>query len=60
VINHLSHDLGLGLRDHNGVFVPYFAADGAITMDPLWRGEECVVQGNHILAMFRAPLTALI
>ncbi|KAG1842335.1 GMC oxidoreductase-domain-containing protein [Suillus subluteus] len=32
--------------DHNGIFVPYFAADGAITMDPLWRGKESVVQEN--------------
>ncbi|KAG2028709.1 GMC oxidoreductase-domain-containing protein, partial [Suillus americanus] len=35
-----------GLRDHNGIFVPYFAAEGAITMDPLWRGKESVVQEN--------------
>ncbi|KAG1832895.1 hypothetical protein DFJ58DRAFT_719476 [Suillus subalutaceus] len=33
-------------RDHNIVFLPYFCADGAITMDPLWRGEESVVQEN--------------
>ncbi|KAG1859704.1 hypothetical protein F4604DRAFT_2037091 [Suillus subluteus] len=33
-----------GLKDHNAVFVPYFAADGAITMDPLWRGKESAVQ----------------
>ncbi|KAG0694895.1 GMC oxidoreductase-domain-containing protein [Suillus ampliporus] len=35
-----------GLSDHNGAFVPYFAADEAVTMDPLWRGEEIVVQEN--------------
>ncbi|KAG2035609.1 alcohol oxidase-like protein [Suillus americanus] len=35
-----------GLRDHNGVFVPYYAADEAITMDSLWRGNESVVQEN--------------
>ncbi|KAG1725806.1 GMC oxidoreductase-domain-containing protein [Suillus paluster] len=35
-----------GLSDHNGAFVPYFAADEVVTMDPLWRGEESVVQDN--------------
>ncbi|KAG1884896.1 GMC oxidoreductase-domain-containing protein [Suillus subluteus] len=33
-----------GLRDHNFISVPYFCADGPITMDSLWRGEESVVQ----------------
>ncbi|KAG1839683.1 GMC oxidoreductase-domain-containing protein [Suillus subluteus] len=33
-----------GLRDHNIVSVPYFSADGAVTMDSLWRGKESVVQ----------------
>jgi len=47
-------DLGLGVSDHNGAFVPYFAADEAVTMDSLWRGEESVVQGKHVLAMFPA------
>ncbi|KAG1859673.1 GMC oxidoreductase-domain-containing protein [Suillus subluteus] len=38
--------VGENYRDHNIVFLPYFCADGAITMDPLWRGEESVVQEN--------------
>ncbi|KAG2115188.1 GMC oxidoreductase-domain-containing protein [Suillus discolor] len=38
--------VGENYRDHNGVFVPYFAADEAITMDPLWLGKESVVQEN--------------
>ncbi|KAG1740654.1 GMC oxidoreductase-domain-containing protein [Suillus lakei] len=38
--------VGENYRDHSGVLVPYFAADGAITMDPLWRGKESVVQEN--------------
>jgi alcohol oxidase len=38
--------VGENFRDHNVVFVPYFAADEAITMDPLWRGKESVVQEN--------------
>ncbi|KAG2344724.1 alcohol oxidase-like protein [Suillus weaverae] len=38
--------VGENYRDHNGIFVPYFAAEGAITMDPLWRGKESVVQEN--------------
>ncbi|KAG1841100.1 hypothetical protein DFJ58DRAFT_718215 [Suillus subalutaceus] len=42
-----------GLRDHNIVSVPYFSADGAVTMDSLWRGKECCPgpfnrQGNII------------
>lgn len=32
--------------DHSSVFSPFFAADGAITMDLLWRGEESVDQEN--------------
>ena len=51
-------DLGLGVSDHNGAFVPYFAADEAVTMDSLWRGEESVVQGKHVLAMFSALLNS--
>ncbi|OJA13971.1 hypothetical protein AZE42_03601 [Rhizopogon vesiculosus] len=35
---------GYNLSDHNGIFLPYFAADGAVTMDSLWRGDESVVQ----------------
>ncbi|KAG2344662.1 alcohol oxidase-like protein [Suillus weaverae] len=38
--------VGENYRDHNGVCVPYFVADEAITMDPLWRGKESVVQEN--------------
>ncbi|KAG1740629.1 hypothetical protein EDB19DRAFT_1828436 [Suillus lakei] len=38
--------VGENYRDHNGLFVPYFAADGAITMDLLWRGNESDVQEN--------------
>ncbi|KAG1859674.1 GMC oxidoreductase-domain-containing protein [Suillus subluteus] len=47
-----------GLRDHNFVVVPYFAADGAITMDPLWRGEESVVQER--LAQWKSDGKSLI
>ncbi|KAG1859672.1 GMC oxidoreductase-domain-containing protein [Suillus subluteus] len=47
-----------GLRDHNIVFGPYFAADGAITMDPLWRGEENVVQEH--LARWKSNRKSLI
>ncbi|KAG0696772.1 GMC oxidoreductase-domain-containing protein [Suillus ampliporus] len=36
--------VGENYRDHNGAFVPYFAGDGVVTMDSLWRGEESVVQ----------------
>jgi alcohol oxidase len=38
--------VGENYRDHNGIFVPYFAANETITMDPLWRGKESVVQEN--------------
>jgi alcohol oxidase len=41
--------------DHNLTFVPYFAADGVVTMDALWRGEESVVQGEYDIVMFLAP-----
>jgi len=49
---HLSHDLDFDLSDHNYVTAPYYAADEAVTMDLLFRGDENVVQGKHILAMF--------
>ncbi|KAG2054538.1 hypothetical protein BDR06DRAFT_1049683 [Suillus hirtellus] len=36
-----------GLRDHNLVFTSYFAAEGTVTMDPLYLGEENdIVQKN--------------
>ncbi|KAG1859685.1 GMC oxidoreductase-domain-containing protein [Suillus subluteus] len=38
--------VGENYCDHNVLSVPYFAADGAITMDPLWRGKESTVQEN--------------
>ncbi|KIK41291.1 GMC oxidoreductase [Suillus luteus UH-Slu-Lm8-n1] len=38
--------VGENYRDHNGCLVPYFAADGIITMDPLWREEESAVQAQ--------------
>ncbi|KAG2144022.1 GMC oxidoreductase-domain-containing protein [Suillus cothurnatus] len=38
--------IGENYHDHNVVFVPYFAADEAITMDTLWRGKESVLQEN--------------
>ncbi|KAG2357740.1 GMC oxidoreductase-domain-containing protein [Suillus spraguei] len=38
--------VGENYRDHNGVWVPYFAADETITMDPLWHGKESVVHEN--------------
>ncbi|KAG1730544.1 GMC oxidoreductase-domain-containing protein [Suillus paluster] len=37
--------VGENYKDHNAVLVPYFVADGAVTMDSLWRGEESVVKG---------------
>ncbi|KAG1799809.1 uncharacterized protein HD556DRAFT_1439462 [Suillus plorans] len=33
-------ELSLGRSDHNLVFVPYLAADEAVTMDALWRGDS--------------------
>ncbi|KAG2367142.1 GMC oxidoreductase-domain-containing protein [Suillus spraguei] len=36
--------VGENYRDHNACYAPYFAADGTATLDPLWRGEETVVQ----------------
>ncbi|KAG2111065.1 GMC oxidoreductase-domain-containing protein [Suillus cothurnatus] len=36
--------VGENFRDHNVVFVPYFTADEAITMDTLRRGKESVLQ----------------
>ncbi|KAG1750335.1 GMC oxidoreductase-domain-containing protein [Suillus paluster] len=36
--------VGENYQDHNGTFVPYFAADGIDTLDLLWRGKENVVQ----------------
>ena len=53
--NSFIRDLGLGLSDHIGCYPPYFVADEADTMDPLWRGEESVLQGKHVIAMFSAP-----
>jgi hypothetical protein len=45
--------------DHNLTFVPYFAADGVVTMDALWRGENGAVQGKCVLvtslASFNIP-----
>ncbi|KAG1728807.1 GMC oxidoreductase-domain-containing protein [Suillus lakei] len=32
--------VGENYTDHDVVLVPYLAADEAVTMDPLWRGEE--------------------
>ncbi|KAG2153654.1 GMC oxidoreductase-domain-containing protein [Suillus bovinus] len=32
--------VGENYQDHNLVFAPYLAADGAVTMDALWRGES--------------------
>ncbi|KAG2039073.1 alcohol oxidase-like protein [Suillus americanus] len=50
--------VGENYCDHNIVFGPYFAADGAITMDPLWRGEENVVQEH--LARWKSNRKSLI
>jgi hypothetical protein len=41
----------LRVLDHNVVLVPYLAADEAVTMDPLWRGEESATRGEHSLTM---------
>ncbi|KAG2136740.1 Phosphoglucose isomerase-domain-containing protein [Suillus clintonianus] len=38
--------VGENYRDHNGAFLPHFAADEAVTMDPLWRGKESAIQEN--------------
>jgi hypothetical protein len=43
------------LSDHNLTFIPYFAADGTVTMDPLWRGEKSTIEGTHVLVMPLAP-----
>ncbi|KAG0702250.1 GMC oxidoreductase-domain-containing protein [Suillus ampliporus] len=37
--------VGENYQDHNVVLVPYLAADEAVTMDPLWRGDESVLKG---------------
>ncbi|KAG1768033.1 GMC oxidoreductase-domain-containing protein [Suillus placidus] len=50
--------VGENYRDHNGCFVPYFAADGAVTLDPLWRGEGSVVQES--LAQWKSNGKSLI
>ncbi|KAG1855611.1 GMC oxidoreductase-domain-containing protein, partial [Suillus subluteus] len=43
--------VGENYRDHDTVFVPYLAADEAVTMDALWRGEgilqESLAQWNR-------------
>ncbi|KAG1850807.1 GMC oxidoreductase-domain-containing protein [Suillus subalutaceus] len=36
--------VGENYTDHDVVLVPYLAADEAVTMDPLWRGEESVTK----------------
>ncbi|OAX31048.1 hypothetical protein K503DRAFT_704329, partial [Rhizopogon vinicolor AM-OR11-026] len=38
--------VGENYQDHNGGFIPHIAADGVVTMDPLWRKEESVIQEN--------------
>ncbi|OJA19391.1 hypothetical protein AZE42_12615, partial [Rhizopogon vesiculosus] len=38
--------VGENYQDHNGGFVPYIAADEVVTMDPLWRREESIIQEN--------------
>ncbi|KAG1861737.1 GMC oxidoreductase-domain-containing protein [Suillus subalutaceus] len=45
--------VGENYRDHDTVFVPYLAADEAVTMDALWRGEG-ILQGKQVLAMIPA------
>jgi hypothetical protein len=55
VFVHSFHDHRLELSDHNAAGHPYFVADGVVTMDSLWRGDESVVQGKHVLTMFSAP-----
>ena len=51
---YIFHDLDFEFSDHNFVFVPYYVADEAVTLDPLLRGDESVVRGKHVLAMFLA------
>ncbi|KAG1720680.1 GMC oxidoreductase-domain-containing protein [Suillus paluster] len=48
--------VGENYQDHNAAFVPYYAADGVVTMDALWRGEESAVRGKRVLATFPAYL----
>ncbi|OJA12945.1 hypothetical protein AZE42_13353, partial [Rhizopogon vesiculosus] len=36
--------VGENYRDHHCCGHPYFVADGVVTMDPLWRGDESVIQ----------------
>ncbi|KAG2076686.1 alcohol oxidase [Suillus decipiens] len=36
--------VGENYQNHNAVLVPYLAADEAVTMDPLWRGEKSATE----------------
>ncbi|KAG1903383.1 GMC oxidoreductase-domain-containing protein [Suillus fuscotomentosus] len=45
--------VGENYQDHNLVFVSYLAADEAVTMDPLWRGDS-ILQGKHTLTTIAA------
>ncbi|KAG1894459.1 GMC oxidoreductase-domain-containing protein [Suillus fuscotomentosus] len=38
--------VGENYQDHNLVFVPYLAADEAVTMDALWRGDKSLAEWN--------------
>ncbi|OAX37943.1 alcohol oxidase [Rhizopogon vinicolor AM-OR11-026] len=38
--------VGENYQDHYSTSHPYFVADGVVTMDSLWRGDESVVQEN--------------
>ncbi|KAG1847110.1 GMC oxidoreductase-domain-containing protein [Suillus tomentosus] len=50
--------VGENYTDHDAVLVPYLAADEAITMDPLWRGEESATK--DALAQWTANGTSLV
>ncbi|KAG2118383.1 GMC oxidoreductase-domain-containing protein [Suillus clintonianus] len=50
--------VGENYRDHNGAFLPHFAADEAVTMDPLWRGKESAIQEN--LAKWKIDAKSLV
>ncbi|OAX32678.1 hypothetical protein K503DRAFT_842476, partial [Rhizopogon vinicolor AM-OR11-026] len=58
-----------GLSDHNAAGYPYFIADGVVTMDSLWRGDESVIQeslaqwesnGGTLIAEKLVQVTALV
>ncbi|KAG2117113.1 GMC oxidoreductase-domain-containing protein [Suillus discolor] len=52
--------VGENYQDHNLVFTPYFAAEGTVTMDPLYLGEESDVVVQKNLAQWKIDGKSLI